>query len=1520
MSKQKRWPIVVICAVIGLTVWNILPTLFFYTKPLNQPIGVEKAKEVAVSSMKRVNRLEQESLEWVSSFNKLLGLKAASISLNEENPDLIHIHFVSVEDAKVFRHHLPRAGSLISFVPAQLDLADHDSLSKEVVVHRNIPIHFAKNSYENFFDFAFKRDEKGNVTPLYREVIDDRLLNIGLVVGGVSENAQYLDAALNNPQDPRSTDFLLLLSRNIINAADVLGENSSIARRYYASFTQGNFPNRAQVVDQMASAFNGLKDRFRVERINLQKEQENLRKQEQFLDYVKQQKLETFESYEKRLSDAAAIVGRQKGSFTASSAPLNLAGLKSTLQSAPTPGKENPTQIIEVGNHNPLISAIEIDWTTEQVNLKLHSDLISLENSLENHRNRKEGLEKLIFNEIARITRETNEEVRPHLENFQIALSTLDESNSFLSLKLGTIAEKEIVQLKTLLEKNWHPEHQDLQREVFPIYDAETFAKLPKTQKHLGLVLYAPVLESGQPAQGMRNSSIYVIAKGVDQIISRYEANPKAPQAETFLNDFRDLQKILYQNGYTGYSGRTYPLGNQFASDYIFEAEDYYQNLLSATREDFTAAGTNRYATLEFSNVKQRILTLNRIETAEHEELLKWRDNYNSAQSNPDESMKFEVPKPTQNPLWANFALSTKKYFRGDERKILHWGLDLSGGKTVQIALRDTNNRLVTDEADIAQGINELSRRVNKMGVSEVSIRREGSHITLDFPGAQGLSASDLIKASSMHFHVVNEQFSTSNPNLSEASNRFLQEVWNEAVVTGKKDSDSINQIAWRHLYGEGGSESNVSGHRSEAARMLYKNGLRLGDPNDGTTTNTFNDSISKIAIYRGDNFTEWHNQTHPLLIVFKNFALEGSNLENIRASYDPMKGNYLSFEVASGARNDFYDWTATFAKSTVENSNLGNYSNGRGWRMAVILNGSIISSPGLEEGLRSNASIYGSFTTREVNRLEADLKAGSLTFTPQILSEQNVSPELGQKERMQGIVAMLIALALVFVIMIGYYRFAGVIASIAVLFNILIMWATLQNIQATITLAGIAGIILTMGMAVDANVLVFERIREEFKKTGRINLAINTGYRKAFSAIADSNITTIIAALILLNFNSGPIKGFAITLIVGIVSSMFTALFMTRTFFARWAQNPKNKQLPMANLLQSAKKINFLKFFKPCIAVALVIALTGGYALFQKRNTLMGMDFTGGYSLSVELTPESGANYRKQVETALLAAGASKNDFDVRVLAPTNHLRLFFGTSMDASNKPFFGMPLETNDPEVSYSFQNNPRINWIVTALSDSHVELTQKSLDDLDQTWSSISGQMSDTMRKSALFGLSLALLCILLYITIRFEFKYAVSATICLAHDVVVTLGAVALLYMLGMPLQIDLKTIAALMTIVGYSLNDTIIIFDRIREDLKTKNRTSFKNIINGALNATLSRTVMTSTTTLAVLLAIVILGGSSIFGFAFVMLLGVIFGTLSSLFIAAPLLLRLHEREDKAANGNRTRSAKKETHSLNPKR
>ena len=329
------------------------------------------------------------------------------------------------------------------------------------------------------------------------------------------------------------------------------------------------------------------------------------------------------------------------------------------------------------------------------------------------------------------------------------------------------------------------------------------------------------------------------------------------------------------------------------------------------------------------------------------------------------------------------------------------------------------------------------------------------------------------------------------------------------------------------------------------------------------------------------------------MLIVFRNFALEGSNLENIQASYDPSKGNYLAFSIMGGytnkegqkvnPRDDLFAWTSQFAKEKIAGSPMEAFSNGKGWRMAVILNGSVISAPTLDSALRDSAMITGSFTQREITQLEADLKAGSLSFTPHILSEKNVSPELGSKERTRGVVATILSLLFVIGVMIGYYRFGGVVASVAVVFNLFLMWATLQNLQATMTLAGIAGIILTLGMAVDANVLVFERIREEFAVTGRIASAIHTGYRKAFSAILDSNVTTVIAAMVLLHFDSGPIKAFAVMLIIGIISSMFTALFMTRFFFARWVQNPEHKNLNMLNWFK-AKNFNFLKHTKKTV------------------------------------------------------------------------------------------------------------------------------------------------------------------------------------------------------------------------------------------------------------------------------------------------------------------------------------------------
>ncbi|MCB1085017.1 MAG: protein translocase subunit SecD, partial [Chlamydiia bacterium] len=1462
MQKQKRWHFILIAVVALLTIYNILPTILYYSKPLKKAIGEKEATEVAAQAAERVNALEGQAVSWLKSYNKLLGIKGAEIKVDGDNPELIHVHYANEKEAAIMRSHLPRAGSLIPFVPAQLSLLPVAEEGDQTIVsiERRIPFHFESSKLGETFKFTPKRQSDRSLAPLYQEIVTDRLLQLGLAIGGISENAQFLETSLHHQDNPRSDEFLQLLSHHILTTSKVFGENSSIAKRYYATFTQGPIENRREAVVQLIASFERYLNQVKLERIALQDKEGEKRKGGGYLESNEQQQLDFLKTREEKLSSTIAILRRQTASFASGAAPWTYATLKQDLR---LNNKSNEgVQTLEVGKRSPLIKSVIIDWNSEQVSLELHDDLLAYRSEIERSKSYlRDQLDQLIYHEIARIGRESGELLTPRKNQFLIELSQLTGSQSLLVMDLGSLAAKQGEQLAHLIRTQWNPTHPDLSRKAFPVYDYQTFQNLPPSQQKIGLVIYSPAEFDVEPPAGFKTGSVYVIAKGIQDILFKMGNNPDSPQAKAFIKEFGQLRLLLQNNGFNGYPGTTYPLSGIFAKDFIFEAEDYFNTVLSATREKFKPCGTRKFATLEFTNVEQRILSLNQIETAQHEDLLKWRDEYQAAQAKPQLQAKYDIPAPTKNPLWSNLALSARKYFRGDERKILHWGLDLSGGKTVQIQLRDSNNKVVTNDADIKQGIDELYNRVNKMGVSEVSIRQEGSNITLDFPSAQGLSASELVKASSMYFHIVNEKFNRNNPDLSPVVHQFLQDVWNEAVVTNRKDIDSLNEIAWKHLYGDT-LDTEIAQPVSEAAKTLYNQGLRLAAPGETETTSQFNDRISKIALFRGDNLSDWEGQTHPLLIVMKNYALEGANLTNVHAAYDSTKGNYLAFNVkgsqslSSGQkvnpRDELYQWTAPYSKEKVQGTPLEKFSRGEGWRMAVILNGSVINTATISSPLRDSVSISGSFTQREANRLEADLKAGSLTFAPHILSEKNVSPELGIKDRTMGIIATLTALLLVILVMIGYYRFAGVVASIAVLFNLLIIWATLQNISATVTLAGIAGIILTVGMAVDANVLVFERIREEFALTGRIASAVHAGYKKAFSAIFDSNITTIIAALILLNFDSGPIKGFALTLIIGIVSSMFTALFMTRVFFTGWVQNPKNKMLKMANLIKRSK-INFLRYGNISIYSSIAVILIGGYLLVSKRSSMLGMDFTGGYSVGLEVNAGDDKSPRTAAFDALIAAGANPQDIQVRALSPVGNIKILLGRSLDQAGKPFEGMPLETDNKNVLLPYENNPRLVWVVNALEKGGVQISERSLKQLDSRWTSVSGQMSNAMRNNALLGLSIALICILAYITIRFEFKYAISATLGLAIDVGITLSVMSILHQFGVPVQIDLNTIAALMTIIGYSLNDTIIIFDRIREDLKKMRKHSFMDVVNHALNVTLSRTVMTSGTTLVVL-------------------------------------------------------------------
>lgn len=1506
MEKQKKWQLYLIIAVIVLTLYNILPTVFYYSKPLKSSIDAKQSAAIAEQMIGRVNTLEPQAKEWLESFCSLLKIKPLSVHIKAEQPQFVHVAFKNVEDANKFRQSLPRAGALIPFVPAQLTLYDpNDTASKNVVVQRRIPIHFDGKQLNSYTEFSEKFDAQNHPTALYRALTEDRAMQIGIAFAGIPENALLVQALSDSPNEQQSQEIAIQLAQNIVSFTKVFGENSSTAERYFASFTQVDASDRAKLVQNFLAAMDDVKEKIKVEKQALRAESEERKTQGQFLETVKQQRLELLASREKILDIATAIVKRNAQAFASGRAPFTFASLATALQSQ--------SNAIYFEGNNPYIEKLAIDWGNEKIYLSLYNDIADFRQQLDSsakHSALRDQADQLLYNEIAAASRQAGENIIPFQNQFEISLSHLTSSKSFLAMRLNSIAAAECVQLRETLASTWHPQHPDLSPGSFPIYDYETYLKLPASEQNFGLVIYAPALQKKAPPQGFHMNSIYVIAKGMDKFLQRLSSEEKSEQTTQFIQDFNQLREILQQSGFVGYSGKAYAISPEFAQDFIFEGEDYYQTILKATREDFTVHGTKRYAVLEYTDVEQRVLAQNKMDNHIHEDLLKWRDDYYAAKLNIRGVSKYDVPKPTQNVYWDNFKLSAMKYFRGDDRKILHWGLDLSGGKTVQIELRDSNNRLVTDKDDINQGINELYNRVNKMGVSEVSIRQEGNFITLDFPGSQGLSAAELVKASSMYFHIVNEKFGPNNPQLADAANRFLQEIWNEAVVTNRKGIDEINAIAWKHLYGDS-FDPDVVQPRSESARILYENGMRLANPQETAVASVFNETYSKIALFRGDDFTDWQGQTHPLLIVFRNFACEGSNLENIQASYDPSKGNYLAFSIQGSytnkegvkisPRDDLYAWTSQFAKEKITGTPIETYSSGRGWRMAVVLNGSVISAPTLDSALRDSAMISGSFTQREINQLESDLKAGSLSFTPHILSEKNVSPELGSRERITGILATIVSMMLVIAAMVCYYRFGGMVASIAVLFNLFLMWATLQNLQATMTLAGIAGIILTLGMAVDANVLVFERIREEFAVSGRIASAVHAGYRKAFSAIVDSNVTTIIAALVLLHFDSGPIKQFAVMLIIGIISSMFTALFMTRFFFAGWVQNPQHKSLSMLNWFK-AKSYNFLKHTKKTLIFSTVVILIGIFTLIAERHTIFGMDFSGGYALNVELQAQkTKSNYRSAVEDALIKAGATKQDFQIRELTPSNHIRIFLSRSLQQSGRPFFGMPMENDLKEPVYPFETNPKIVWVVQALNHSGLAINPSSLHSLDKNWTEVSGQMSDAMRNNALIGLTIALVCILFYITIRFEFNYAISATICLAHDVVFTIGVLAILHALGLSIQIDLNTVAALMTIVGYSLNDTIIVFDRIREDVRLMRKSNFTEIINHALNVTLSRTIMTSGTTLLVLIPLILFGGSTLFGFSLVMAIGVIFGTLSSLFIAAPLMKYFHDRESQVA-------------------
>jgi SecD/SecF fusion protein len=1507
MEKQKRWQLLLILTVIAITIFNILPTLFYYSNPLDQAVSGQKAKLVSQEISQSVQNLQTQNLKWIKSYCKNLKIKPATITSDETDSGTLLVTFNKTEDSELFKKYFNEAGSSIPFVPSQMSLLelDADTRPNTIKIKRNLRSSLPLEDLNSYFTYSAKFDENGAVAPFYQSLVNDRVFLLTKELVGHSSQNEALRYLLESKPDSKSTEIAVNFAEKLVEYKQIFGNDSQVLLRFYQQI--------AQEIGNQKSFLQNLTNSFEQSKTNIESIEKELLGGQPLENVAPENKklLESINKQKQNLQQALTILQTQSSDFSKIMQPYKDEQIKNLIaDSTKSMLKTSLVQHIDLSNNHPFVSQLIIDWKASKVFLKLHNDVETVrsqESTTEKQAYQKEKVNYLLFNEMARISRESDETLSPKGNLFELALDSLHGSQSFLALNLENIAQQRVDKLLNKLRNHWNPQHQDLKENNFPIYSWEQFNKLSEEQKQLGLVAFAPVSLDKVP-EGFENNSLYVIAKGLNRVTNKISNSANSENTDKYLKDWKILNEILSEEGFhIRYSGAEFSLPG-FDNDMIFRQDNYFQNLIAATREEFKVKGSKKFAVLEFSNFEQRILTENKIDDKIHEELLTWKQDYQKAQVDLNTDSKYKIPPVTQSTLLANINLTFKKYFKGDDRKVIKWGLDLRGGKSVRIGLKDQNNQPVSNIVELNQARNELYSRVNKMGVTEVNLRIEGQNIIADFPASQNFSAKELIKASAMYFHITNEKFGEENPALGKDVQQFLQGVWNEAVVTNQTEVNQIQEIAYKHLTGGYSEDNAIASPTNSHAKTLYDNGLRLANPKKDPVFHTYNDSLSTIAKYRTNSPTNSGSSKHPLSIIFNNYALEGSSLESVQPHYSPSEGHTLSFSVGSSyargntggnPRDDFYQWTSQFSKEGIKGTPKESFSKGEGWRMAVILNGQIISSPSLKANLRNQAQITGQFSQREISQLAADLKAGSLSFTPQILSEENVSPELGQGERTKGINATILGLFAVVIAMIMVYRYAGFISAIAILFNLLVMWGVLQNLNAILTLSGIAGIILTIGMAVDANVLVFERIKEEFAISGKIASAIQAGYKKAFTAIFDSNITTIIAAFILLQFDSGPIRGFAVTIMIGIISSMFTALFMTRFYFIGWVQNPKNVRLNMSNLIHNTK-FNFLSKFKYVMLVCVAIALSGAYLMYEQKNTILGMDFTGGYAISLDLKEQKQTNYREKLSNLLSAEGIQSGDVQIRELDTPNQLYVQLGHGIDQEGKPFYGMPEELELQEYQYRYEKNPRLAWLVNLLDKNDLAPKERTLASLSQNWKLMSGQLSDSMKSQAFLSLGLALLCILIYITFRFEFKYGVSAILALLNDILVSLGLLAILNKMGLPVQIDMQVIGAIMTIIGYSLNDTIIVFDRIREDIHIYRKLSLREIINQAINTTLNRTLMTSGTTLLVLIALLLFSGQAIFSFALVMTIGVVVGTISSLFLASPMMLFFHEREQEA--------------------
>jgi SecD/SecF fusion protein len=786
-------------------------------------------------------------------------------------------------------------------------------------------------------------------------------------------------------------------------------------------------------------------------------------------------------------------------------------------------------------------------------------------------------------------------------------------------------------------------------------------------------------------------------------------------------------------------------------------------------------------------------------------------------------------------------------------------GLDLQGG--TRFVLQVDTSELDADAARDAQSraLEVIRNRVDAMGVSEPVIYTEpGNRIIVEIPGLKTEDRERAIKniqsAAFLEFRMVHAD-----------NTRLTEEFMNKGVAPEGYRIVTVDEPR------QGGG--------SEPVKYLKRDKSKDAP---GTEESDVRKRLASFKAPAGHELMLQRARHHEQDLFLPNFVskrreITGESIANASIDYDMVQRPVVSMRFDSAGARRFGNLTGDYAPGGAKNP--GNTRR----QLAIILDGTLYSAPTIREAIfGGQAQIEGSFSIKEAQDLSLVLRAGALPAPVKLLEERTVDPTLGKDSIESGKRATLLGGAAVMLFMLAYYMLAGVVSNVALLMNVLLLpvglivtggfFSTLANSGMaaggvelpTLTLPGIAGIALTIGMAVDANVLIYERMREEQKAGKRFKAVVEAGYLKAFSAIFDSNLTTLISAVILFWVGTGPVRGYAVTLSAGVLVSMYTALVITRMVFDLLTKT-NIQQLKMLEIVRETK-IDFLKISKFFIALSVIVILIVSATFIGKGKANFGVDFLGGASITLQFNEKVEMD---QVRATLDAAGVPNAAIQYQKAAVV-------GTE---------GAVAEYL--EIKTEFENGKQAaDVLVSTYADQGFRVLKED---------SVGPQIGRELQGKALWAVSLALLAIIAYVSFRFEFPFAAGAVVALFHDVIVAVGVFCLLG--G---QLSVSMLAAVLTIIGYSVNDTIVIFDRVRENMKLYPNKGFAEVANLSLNQTLGRTLLTSFATMLSVVALLVFGGGAIYDFALVLFIGMISGVYSTIYVATPVVMFWHRSKKTA--------------------